>query len=148
MKRKVSFFKKMSLFREFRKKLKINETELEEVFNARIDKAYRIYSVINVPMEGEPYNLRKGDIDIFAETLIKNYSLKLSEYLDNKGLKEMYGFYEIRKVDKYSYLVVIGFTLPKDDFRSHLYYNKLRYRIIPIFSAIILIITLLIFIFK
>lgn len=148
MKRKVSFFKKMSLFREFRNKLKINETELEEVFGARIDKAYRIYNIINVPSEGEPYNLRKGDIDIFAETLIKNYSLKLSEYLDSKGLKEMYGFYEIKKVDKYSYLVVIGFTLPKDDFRSNLYYDKLRYRVIPISITIFLIITLLIFIFK
>lgn len=149
MKRKISFLKKLSLFRDFKKKLKINETELEEVFNARIDKAYRIYSVINVPVEGEPYNLRKGDIDVFAETLIKDYSLKLSQYLDSKGLKEMYGFYEIKKVEKYAYLVVIGFLLPRDDFRSHIYYDRLRYRVLPISIFLFLIITLIfIFIFK
>lgn len=146
MKSKISFFKKLSLFREFRKKLRVNKTELEEVFGARVDNAYRIYNVINVPSEGEPYNLRKADIDVFAETLVRDYSLKLSKFLDDKGLKEMYGFYEIKKVDKYSYLVVIGFALPRDDFRSHIYYNNLRYRFIPISLLIMIIISLIIYI--
>jgi len=146
MKNKISLYKKIQIFREFKKTLKLNKTELEEVFGARIDNAYRIYNVINLPAEmiGEPYNLRKTDIDKLAETAIREYTVKVSEFLNSKGLKEMYGFYEVKKVDKYSYLVVLGFTLPNDTFRSNKYYDNLNYRVIPAVS-IISIILLLIF---
>jgi hypothetical protein len=146
MRNKISLYKKIQIFREFKKTLKLNKTELEEVFGARIDNAYRIYNVINLPAEmiGEPYNLRKTDIDKLAETAIREYSVKVSEFLDSKGLKEMYGFYEVKKVDKYSYLVVLGFTLPNDTFRSNKYYDNLNYRVIPA-ASIISIILLLIF---
>ena len=139
-------YKKIQIFREFKKTLKLNKTELEEIFGARIDNAYRIYNVINLPAEmiGEPYNLRKTDIDKLAETSIREYTVKVSEFLDSKGLKEMYGFYEVKKVDKYSYLVVLGFTLPNDTFRSNKYYDNLNYRVIPA-ASIISIILLLIF---
>ena len=141
MANKISFFKKIKIFREFRKILKLNKTELEQVFGARIDNAYRIYNVLNIPAEmiGEPYNLRKSDIDKLAETSIREYTVKISEYLDSKGLKEMYDFYEVKKVDKYSYLVVLGFSLPNDTFRSNKYYDNLRYRVIPVVSVISLI---------
>lgn len=125
--------------------LKLNETELEQIFGARIDNAYRIYNVINLPAEmiGEPYNLRKTDIDKLAETSIREYTIKVSEFLDSKGLKEMYGFYEVKKVDKYSYLVVLGFTLPNDNFRSNKYYDNLNYRVIPTVSVITIILLLI-----
>lgn len=146
MRNKISLYKKIQIFREFRKILKLNKTELEQIFGARIDNAYRIYNVINLPAEmiGEPYNLRKTDIDKLAETSIREYSVKVSEFLDSRGLKEMYGFYEVKKVDKYSYLVVLGFTLPNDPFRSNKYYDNLNYRVIPTIS-ILTIILLLIF---
>jgi len=145
MANKISFFKKIKIFREFRKVLKLNKTELEQVFGARIDNAYRIYNVLNIPVEmiGEPYNLRKSDIDKLAETSIKEYTIKISDYLDSKGLKEMYDFYEVKKVDKYSYLVVLGFSLPNDTFRSNKYYDNLRYRVIPVVSVISLILLLI-----
>jgi hypothetical protein len=145
MANKISFFKKIKIFREFRKVLKLNKTELEQVFGARIDNAYRIYNVLNIPAEmiGEPYNLRKSDIDKLAETSIKEYTIKISDYLDSKGLKEMYDFYEVKKVDKYSYLVVLGFSLPNDTFRSNKYYDNLRYRVIPVVSVISLILLLI-----
>ncbi len=142
MKRKrISFFKKLKLFREFRRVIKLHAAEIEERFGARIDNAYRIYNVINIPIEnvGEPYNLRKSDIDKIAETAIKEYSTEMSKFLNDKGLSEMYGFYDIKKVEKYSYLVVIGFTLSNSPFRSHVYYNNIIYRLIPtivILSAI------------
>jgi hypothetical protein len=149
MANRISFFKKIKIFREFKKVLKLNKIELEQVFGARIDNAYRIYNVINIPAEmiGEPYNLRRSDIDKLAEASIKEYTIKISEYLDSKGLKEMYDFYELKKVDKYSYLVVLGFSLPKDTFRSNKYYDNLKYRVIPIVSIISLIL-LLILLFK
>jgi hypothetical protein len=145
MANKISLYKKIKIFREFKKILKLNKTELEQVFGARIDNAYRIYNVLNIPAEviGEPYNLRKSDIDKVAETSIKEYTIKISEFLDSKGLKEMYDFYEIKKVDKYSYLVVLGFSLPNDPFRSNKYYDNLRYRVIPVVSFISLILLLI-----
>ena len=145
MANKISFFKKIKIFREFKKILKLNKTELEQVFGARIDNAYRIYNVLNIPAEmiGEPYNLRKSDIDKLAETSIREYTVKISEYLDSKGLKEMYDFYEVKKVDKYSYLVVLGFSLPNDTFRSNKYYDNLRYRVIPVVLVISLILLLI-----
>jgi len=145
MANKISLFKKIKIFREFKKILKLNKTELEQVFGARIDNAYRIYNVLNIPAEviGEPYNLRKSDIDKVAETSIREYTIKISEFLDSKGLKEMYDFYEVKKVDKYSYLVVLGFSLPNDTFRSNKYYDNLRYRVIPVVSVVSLILLLI-----
>ena len=145
MANKISLLKKLRIFRDFKKVLKLNKTELQEVFGARIDNAYRIYNVINIPVEeiGEPYNLRKSDIDLIAEKSVREYSSSISKYLDSKGLQEMYDFYEIKKVDKYSYLIVIGFSLPNDPFRSNKYYDNLRYRVIPTVSVISLILLLI-----
>ena len=145
MKRKISLYKKLKLFKDFKKILKLNENEIGQVFGSRVDDAYRIYNVLNIPEEmiGEPYNLRKSDIDRFAETMVKEYSSKISEYLDSKGLKEMYDFYEIKKVDKYAYLVVLGFSLPNSPFRSNKYYDNLRLRVIPSISIISIILILL-----
>ena len=148
MKSKISLYKKIKIFREFKKILILNKTEIEQVFGARIDNAYRIYNVLNIPLEiiGEPYNLRKSDLDKLAETSIKEYTNKISEYLDSKNLREMYDFYQIQQVDKYSYLVDLGFSLPNDTFRSNKYYDNIRYRLIPtasILSIILLLILLL-----
>jgi len=145
MANKISFLKKLRIFRDFKKVLKLNKTELQEVFGARIDNAYRIYNVINIPVEeiGEPYNLRKSDIDLIAEKSVRDYSSGISKYLDSKGLQEMYDFYEIKKVDKYSYLIVIGFSLPNDLFRSNIYYNRLYYRFVPAVSIVSLILLLI-----
>ena len=145
MANKISLLKKIKIFREFRKVLKLNRVELEQVFGARIDNAYRIYNVLNIPAEmiGEPYNLRKSDIDKLAETSIREYTVKVSEYLDSKGLKEMYDFYEIKKVEKYSYLVVLGFSIPNDPFRSNKYYDNLRYKVIPAVSILSIILLLI-----
>jgi hypothetical protein len=142
---KISLYKKIKIFGEFKKTIRLNEVELEQIFGARIDKAYRIYNVLNIPAEmvGEPYNLRSSDIDKISEKTIREYSIRISEYLDSKGLKEMYDFYEIKKVDKYSYLVVLGFSLPNDPFRSNRYYDNIKYRLIPSISIISIILLLI-----
>ena len=142
---KISLYKKIKIFGEFKKTIRLNEVELEQIFGARIDKAYRIYNVLNIPAEmvGEPYNLRSSDIDKISEKSIREYSIRISEYLDSKGLKEMYDFYELKKVDKYSYLVVLGFSLPNDPFRSNRYYDNIKYRLIPSISIISIILLLI-----
>lgn len=145
MANKISLLKKLRIFRYFKRVLKLNRTELQEVFGARVDSAYRIYNVINIPVEeiGEPYNLRKSDIDLIAEKSVREYSSSISKYLDSKGLQEMYDFYEIKKVDKYSYLIVIGFSLVNDPFRSNVYYDRLYYRVVPAVSIVSLILLLI-----
>jgi hypothetical protein len=141
--KRISLYKKISIFRGYKKSLKSIKTELEQTFGARIDNAWRIYNVINIPNEvvGEPYNLRKADIDKIAESSVKEYTTELSKFLNTKGLQELYDFYEVKKVDKYSYLVVIGFSL----FKSNEYYDNIRYKIIPTLSVISLILLLILF---
>ncbi len=138
MKREISIIKKIKLFREFKKKISDSKTDLIEKFNLRIDRSYRIYTVINIPESaiGEPYSLKKADIDKISENFTREYLFELSKYLDSKNLKELYEIYEIKKVDKFSYLVVVGFSL----FRSNKYYNSLLYKILPItITALILL---------
>lgn len=119
----VSLLKRIKLFSLFKKTLKENKDELSLKFNLRIDKASRLYTVLNVPEElvGEAYSLKKSDIDRISENYIKQYSNELGEYLNSKGLNELYDFYKIDKVGKYSYLIVFGFSL----FKSQKYYNFL-----------------------
>jgi hypothetical protein len=134
----MGFFKKIKLFSSYKKIIWYNRVSLESQFNIRIDRASRIYTVLNIPDElfGEPYNIRKSDIDSISEVYIKEYIQKLSEYLNSIGLNELYDFYEpIKKVDKYSYLIVLGFK-PLNSVK----YNKLIWmRLIPIISLLSLL---------
>ena len=136
MYKKLGFIKKIRLFSSYRKSVKSIKNILSQDFNIRIDSAYRMYTVINIPEDiiGEAYSIKKSDIDRISENYIKEYSSELSKFLNKNGLSELFEFYEIKKVDKYSYLVVIGFSL----FRSNEYYSKLYWRYIPISSLIIL----------
>lgn len=136
--KKVSILKKIRIFRDFKKIIKQNKSELENRFNLRIDNAYRLYTVLNIPEElvGEAYSLKKSDIDRISENFIKQYGEELSQFLNTKGLNELYEYYEIKKVDKYSYLLVFGFSL----FKSHKYYNTLYWWILP--SSVVLSIIL------
>ena len=129
MKKNISLFKKIKLFNNFKKVIKNDQSELELKFNIRIDKAYRLYTVINVPEEliGEAYSLKKSDIDRISENYIRQFSSELASYFNSKGLNELYDFYKIDKVGKYSYLIVIGFAL----FKSEKYYNNIYYKLIP-----------------
>lgn len=108
----MGIFKDLRLFFHFKKTLKKNRVNLLSKFNMRIDNADRLYTVINIPTNliEEPYNLRKSDVDNIAENYIRDYINELSTYLNSVGLSEMYDFYEpISKVDKYSYLIIIGY---------------------------------------
>ena len=144
MNKKISIFKKIKLFRSFKKDIRGCAEELENKFNIRVDSAYRMYTVLNIPEDliGEAYSLRKADIDKISENFIREYTGELSKLLNAKGLNELYEIYKVDKVDKYSYLIVIGFSL----FKSDKFYNRIYYRLIPtvaILSAILLLILFL-----
>lgn len=132
----VSLFKQLKLFDSYRENIKKNKDELKLKFNLRIDRADRLYTVLNIPEDliGESYSLKRSDIDRISENYIKQYSNELSTYLNSKGLNELYDFYKIDKVGKYSYLIVFGFSL----FKSQNYYNILYYGVIPVLSIVML----------
>lgn len=144
--KRMSFFKRLSLYRFYKRVIKGNAADLEKNFGLRIDRANRLYTVLNVPSEniGEAYNLKKSDIDRIAEGYIKDFSIEVAKYLDTKGLKEMYDFYEVKKVDKYSYLLIFG---PNKDkiLDSVVYTRNLYYRLLPISIALIVGLFLILF---
>ena len=124
----ISFFKKLSLFSFYKKTIKQNKVRLERELNVRIDSAQRLYTVLNIPEElyGE-FTLKKSDIDKISENYIREYIFEVSKFLKTIGLSELFESYEVKKVDKYSYLLVIGFSL----FRSNVFYNNLYYKFLP-----------------
>jgi hypothetical protein len=144
--KRMSFFKRLRLYRYYKSVIKGNAAELQKNFGIRIDRANRLYTVLNVPSDniGEAYNLKKSDIDKIAEGYIKDFSAEIAKYLDSKGLKEMYDFYNIEKVDKYSYLIVFG---PNKDkiIDSEVYTKNLYYRILPISVVVLLVLFLILF---
>jgi len=138
---KISIIKKVKIFNSFKKSINENKFELEQKFNMRVDKANRLYTVLNIPqdMVGEPYNIKKSDIDIISEKFVKEFISSLSIFLDSKNMRELYKVYEVKKVDKFSYLIVIGFSL----FQSNKYYDNLYYKVIPTLTIISIIISLI-----
>jgi len=140
----ISFLKKIKLFKLFKKNLDDNRNELEERFNIRIDRAYRLYTILNIPEEyiGEAFSLRKSDIDRISEPLIREYINNLSNYLNSIGLSEIYDFYELKKEDKFAWKIVIGYKL----FKSNEWYDKIYFRILPI-SILIALVSLFVIIF-
>ena len=129
----MGIFKDLLLYFSYKSILKKNRVRLESDFNLRIDGADRLYTVINVPEDliGEAYDLRKSDIDRISESYIKDYLMNLGRFLNSIGLAELYDFYEpIKKVDKLSYLIILGFK-PLNSVEI----NTIIYRILlPIFS--------------
>lgn len=134
---RISLLKKINLFSEYRSVLNSSRQEIEARYAARIDKAYRIYTVLNIPEEliGEAYSLKKSDIDKIAENYIKGYVSEIGTFLSSKNLSELFRVYEVKKVDKYSYLIVIGYSL----FSSNEFYDRLYWRVLPAAGVAILI---------
>jgi hypothetical protein len=126
---KISFIKKIKLFLLYRKTLKANQLELENLFNIRVDNASRMYTVINLEEDNEMnenYNLSRSFLESQFEKTLKDQSTALATYLNSKGLNEMYSFYGVTKLTKYSFLVIYGFSLFKSDTLIEKIYNYLK----------------------
>jgi hypothetical protein len=119
----MNIFKKIKLFYSYKNIILKNKSPLKEKFNIRIDKASRLYTVLNLNKEdlGQNFILKKTDRETLAKPFIDDYIRKISLELNSLGLLELYNLYTLEKVDMYSYLIVIGFSL----FRSDTYYKIL-----------------------
>ena len=139
----AGLFKSISMYRLYKRVIAENSSELLSKYNLRIDDANRLYTVLNIPEEivGEAYSLRKADIDSIADKFLREYSSDLAGYLNSKGLAELYDFYDVKKVDKYSYLMVVGFSLFRTDKRRE---RALKYWLPVSVSALALVILALV----
>jgi hypothetical protein len=137
--KRISFFRKLKLFFYYKKVLNENKIRLERELNIRIDDAKRMYTVLNIPEElyGE-FTLKKSDIDKISESYIREYNVAVSTFLKSIGLTELFESYEVRKVDKYSYLLIIGFSL----FKTNKFYDRLYYRVFPILILLLVFLSI------
>lgn len=127
--RKLSLWKRIKLFRYYRKTIKSNKAVLLDKFNLRVDNAQRIYTVINIPIDklGEAFTIKKSDITRVSEAYIREFYEEVSVELNKMGLLELYNLYKVERIDRTSYLVVIGYS----QFNSVKYYNNIYYKLIP-----------------
>jgi hypothetical protein len=109
---KVSLFRKIKLYLQYSQIVSSNKVALGEA-NIRVDMVDRLYTVVNVPEElfEGVYDTRKSDIARISQSYITEYLKNTRRMLDSMGLSELYKTYDTRKVDKYSFLIVIGFSL-------------------------------------
>jgi hypothetical protein len=110
---KVSLRRKISLYFSYRNLVIKNRKDFQTKFNLRLDRVNRIYTVVNIPQEifDEPYTMRTSDINKISEPYITEYIRQISNSLNESGLTELYRLYNIEKVDKFSYLIIIGYSL-------------------------------------
>lgn len=125
---KVSAWKKFKLYLQYRKAL-VNNSEILSESGLRIDRVKRIYTVINVPetLFESVYDLKTSDINRVSQSYITERLRNVSKTLNGIGLSELFKTYETKKVDKYSYLVIIGFSL----FDTKKVANNLWFKILP-----------------
>ena len=126
---RISLRKKIGFFIEYRANINRIRKELLTQLGLRVDGAYRLYTVLNIPEElyGE-FVIKKSDIDTISDTYIREYYAEASKLLNSNNLSELYNVYSIKKITKYSFLIVIGFSL----FKSHKFYNLIYYVLLPI----------------
>lgn len=103
---KVSFFKKLKLYRQYIKAIKRNKSKLSDSkINLRIDNVHRLYTVLNMPDDVKTYG--SG----LTEKYIKEYIQKVDPVFKDIGLGELVGILKMDKIDETNYLIVFGFSL-------------------------------------
>lgn len=138
----MGLIQKIKLFLVFSKAIKGKKIELLGKFNLRVDYANRLYTVLNIPetIFGEAYVFKKEEISRISEVYIKNYVSDVGKVLSTYGINELFNIYKIERVDKLSYLVVIGFSL----FKSTRFFNIIYYLLLPL---VLILITTILFLF-
>jgi hypothetical protein len=114
----LSIFKKYKLFRYFKKLLKDNKeiiSNKKNGLNLRIDKAQRIYTVINCSPDVAKYGKN------LAEKEIKEYVTRAEKLFINIGILEYVGIRDIQQISELDFLVVFGYK----GFNTSSFYNRL-----------------------
>ena len=116
----LSLLKKYKLFRYFKKILKENRNVISNKkngLNLRIDKAYRLYTVVNCSPDVVKYGKN------LAEKEIKEYVTKAEKLFIDVGILEYIGIRDIQQISEVDFLIVFGYN----GFDTTSYYNRLYF---------------------
>jgi len=96
--------KNIKNFFYYKSVLKKIEKELDEKFSIRIDSIYRMYTIFSMlPKEFNIYG------DELFEAELKKYIKKVDTFLNERGLKELYGLSNQERLDDLNYKIVIRY---------------------------------------
>jgi hypothetical protein len=102
---KVNIFKKIKLFFIYRKLIMDNyKIIVQGDNNFRIDKAYRIYTILSIPEKDAKYGIT------VAEEYINEYLIKADYFFNKLNLTELIALYEITQINENNYLLVFGYS--------------------------------------
>jgi hypothetical protein len=83
----------------FRKTINLNKIELEQTLNIRVDDAFRLYTVLNIPEEfiGEAYDLKKNQTSIeYLRVILESIHLNY-QVLNQKDFQNYTHFMNLKK---------------------------------------------------
>lgn len=103
---KLSWFKKLQLFRDYWILIKRNRESISDKsngLNLRIDRALRIYTVYNCPEDVRSYGNK------VAEKYIKEYIGNVDRLFIDLGMIEYMGIRDIKQISELDFLVIFGF---------------------------------------
>lgn len=104
--KKIPLFKKLKLYNQYRKIIRDNREILSgPTLNLRVDRVYRLYTVINMPDDVKTYGKS------LTEKYLKEYISSVDSKFNEIGLGELVGIIDMNKIDETNYLVVFGFSL-------------------------------------
>lgn len=135
----INFKQKLRLFKEYKDYIRINRSILMDN-NFRVDNAYRLYTVVNIPEQNIPeaYRLRVNDVVKIEEKYVAE-SLDIHRNFFNKiGLNGLFSEPIVRRIQPLSYLVYYNYK----------YFDNVKYQFIKYGLYGLFTLTLLGLIFK
>ncbi len=126
----INLLKRISLFLQYKKLLKENkDIILNGDSGLRIDRAYRMYTVLNIPNSTLNYG------DVATKEYVDDYLSKIGLFLNKLNFTELIAIYgESKFIDRNNYLIVLGFS----GLNTTKIFNRLRDISIFIITALII----------
>ena len=101
---------KLKAFYNYHKFLKQNKKELHDTYGISIDWIGRMWVVVNFTDKLEMENIDKYGYPLLDELVVK-YVSNLDKFFMKEGMYEFVALDNVDRIEKYSVLVVINFSL-------------------------------------
>ncbi len=108
MSKNLNIFKRIKLYRNYRRILRNNEEVLKsKKYNLRVDYVGRLYTVVNLPTDVQK------DIKTYgtklAEKYIGEYVSEVDKLFASIGISEYVGILDVKQETELDYVIVFGF---------------------------------------
>jgi hypothetical protein len=104
MAKKLGLFKRIKLYRHYRRLLRNNEEIISSPkFNLRVDYVGRLYTVVNLPPDVKTYGTE------IAQRYINEYVTEVDKMFQSIGVSEYVGILDIQQETEMDYVIVFGF---------------------------------------